>query len=103
MAFPRAVDPNPTIPPRPLSIEKIVLSDAGLPEEALATFINQLLLSVSNWIGCPRSPESLSATLLITFNSPPLLLIVRAVPLIASFLVLASFKFDPNPFTGIAK
>ena len=27
---------------------KIVLSDAGLPEEALATFMNQLLLSISN-------------------------------------------------------
>ena len=41
-------------------------------------------------MGCPISPDFLSDTRLTTVSSPPVLLIVRAVPSNASFNVLAT-------------
>ena len=52
---------------------------------------NQLLFEVSNWIGCPGSPGTLSVTLLTTSKKPPFaFLISTPVPASAAFLVFAN-------------
>ena len=59
-------------------------------DAAIATLINHWELLVSNPIGCPIYPETLSETLLTIFNVPPLELIVIGLLLVASFSVFAT-------------
>ena len=89
--------PNAVVP-TPIIVGYISLSIVSLD-----TLTYQFLFGISNWIGCPISPDLLSDTLLTTVNSPPVLLMVRAVPSNASFKVLATLRsFEFNPLT-IAK
>ena len=81
----------------------VLLPNAVVPTETKVGYISlldvvaetltyQFFLSVSNWIGCPISPDFLSDTRLTIVSSPPVLLIVSAVPSNASFKVLATLR-----------